>query len=61
MPRTAHLVVSTHWDREWYEPFQNYRMRLVSLLDEVFDTLDADPNFKTFTTHGQTILLPDYL
>ena len=46
--RTAHYVASTHWDREWYEPLQGYRMRLVSLLDEVVATLSSDPAFKTF-------------
>ena len=29
--RTGHYVVSTHWDREWYQPFQEYRHRLVNL------------------------------
>ena len=33
--RAAYWVVSTHWDREWYEPFQDFRYRLVGLLDEV--------------------------
>jgi alpha-mannosidase/mannosylglycerate hydrolase len=61
MPRTAHYVVSTHWDREWYEPLQGYRMRLVSLLDEVFETLERDPSFKTFVMDGQYIPVADYL
>lgn len=59
--RTAHYVVSTHWDREWYEPLQGFRMRLVSMLDEVFDTLERDPAFKTFTMDGQFIPVADYL
>jgi alpha-mannosidase/mannosylglycerate hydrolase len=61
MERTAYYVASTHWDREWYEPLQGFRMRLVSMLDEVFDTLDRDPDFKVFTMDGQTIPLFDYL
>ena len=61
MPRTAHYVVSTHWDREWYEPLQGFRMRLVSMLDEVFDTLERDPAFKIFTMDGQYIPIADYL
>ena len=28
-----HLVPHTHWDREWYEPFQVFRMRLVDLIE----------------------------
>jgi hypothetical protein len=31
----AHYVLSTHWDREWYQSFQNYRYQLVRLLDRV--------------------------
>ncbi|HEY8665274.1 MAG TPA: hypothetical protein VIL86_01355, partial [Tepidisphaeraceae bacterium] len=61
MTRIAHYVVSTHWDREWYEPFQGYRMRLVSLLDEVFDFMEREPAFKTFTMDGQIIPVLDYL
>jgi alpha-mannosidase/mannosylglycerate hydrolase len=59
--RTAHYLVSTHWDREWYEPFQGFRMRLVSMLDEVLDTFEKDPAFRTFVTDGQTIPIFDYL
>ena len=61
MQRVAHYIASTHWDREWYEPLQGFRMRLVSMLDEVFATLDRDPNFKVFTMDGQTIPIFDYL
>ena len=32
-PRTVAIVPHTHWDREWYSPFQDFRMRLVKLLD----------------------------
>ena len=59
--RTAHYVASTHWDREWYEPFQGYRMRLVSLLDEAFAVMQRDPAFKTFVMDGQFIPIADYL
>ncbi len=61
MPRIAHYVASTHWDREWYEPLQGFRMRLVSLLDEVFATLARDPAFTTFVMDGQVIPIHDYL
>ena len=32
-PRRVAIVPHTHWDREWYEPFQTFRLRLVRLLD----------------------------
>lgn len=59
--RTAHYVVSTHWDREWYESFQDYRFRLVHLLDEVLDTMRDRPGFRYFQMDGQSIPIEDYL
>jgi hypothetical protein len=55
-----HLVPHTHWDREWYEPFQRFRLRLVDLVDGVLDRAEADPRF-CFTFDGQTAMLEDYL
>ena len=50
----------THWDREWYEPFQRFRMRLVDMVDGVLDRAEADRRF-CFTFDGQTAMLEDYL
>ncbi|MCX6072347.1 MAG: alpha-mannosidase, partial [Chloroflexi bacterium] len=58
---TLHLVPHTHWDREWYLPFQVFHLKLVHLLDLLADVLEADPAFTAFTLDGQTILLEDYL
>lgn len=54
------LVPHTHWDREWYEPFQRFRLRLVDLLDEVLDRAEADERFR-FTLDGQMAAVDDYL
>jgi alpha-mannosidase len=43
---TMHVVSHTHWDREWYLPFQLFRIRLVDLIDGLLDLLDRDPEFK---------------
>lgn len=59
--RTGHYVPSTHWDREWYESFQDYRFRLVNLLDEVLDTLDSSGDYRCFQMDGQSIAIEDYL
>ncbi len=59
--RTGHYVVSTHWDREWYQSFQHYRFRLVRLMDEVLDTLQRDPRFRYYQLDGQFIPVEDYL
>ncbi len=58
----AFLVVPhTHWDREWYEPFEVFRLRLGETLDGVLDTLERDDSFRSFTLDGQAIVLEDYL
>src|SRR5579859_7319005 len=59
----THLLVvpHTHWDREWYLTFQQFRVRLVRTVDLVLDTLEADPSFAFFMLDGQTIVLEDYL
>lgn len=59
--RTGHYVVSTHWDREWYESFQDYRFRLVNMMDEVLDTMKKNPEFRYFQSDGQSIIIEDYL
>ena len=57
----AFYCVGTHWDREWYEPFQEFRMWLVELIDEVMDLMERDPSYASFHLDGQTIMLEDYL
>ena len=54
------LVPHTHWDREWYEPFQVFRLRLVDVLDDVIARAEADPDFR-FTIDGQLAAVDDYL
>src|SRR3954464_7184989 len=56
-----HVVSHTHWDREWYLTHEQFRFRLVALVDRLLDLLDADPNYKYFHLDGQTIVLEDYL
>ncbi|MBI2421343.1 MAG: hypothetical protein HYV27_00840 [Candidatus Hydrogenedentes bacterium] len=57
----AYYCVGTHWDREWYEPFQEFRMWLVDTIDDVMRRLETDPVFACFHLDGQTVLLEDYL
>src|SRR3990170_3358935 len=59
-PRIVHLVPHTHWDREWYLPFQSFRLRLVELIDGLLDEMEADPRVR-FTLDGQTATVDDYL
>lgn len=60
-PTKKYCIIShTHWDREWYVPLENFRMRLVELIDRLLDILDTDPNYR-FHMDAQTIVLEDYL
>ncbi len=59
--KTIHVISHTHWDREWYLPFQLFRIRLVDLIDNLLEILDRDPDFRHFHLDGQTIVLQDYL
>jgi alpha-mannosidase len=55
------VVPHTHWDREWYFPFEVFRLHLGAVVDGVLDTLERDPSFTSFTLDGQAIVLEDYV
>jgi mannosylglycerate hydrolase len=59
-PTIVHLVPHTHWDREWYEPFQTFRLRLVDLVDGLLARMEADSRLR-FTLDGQCATVDDYL
>jgi alpha-mannosidase len=61
MPTRVAIVPHTHWDREWYSPFQTFRLRLVKLLDELLPMLERDLSYARFLLDGQTAVLDDYL
>lgn len=60
-PYTVHVIAHTHWDREWYATFQQFRIRLVRIMDSLLDLLERDPSYTHFNLDGQTIVLQDYL
>ncbi len=55
----VYITPHTHWDREWYLPFQKFRYKLVKLVDELLDILNTQEYY--FSFDGQTIVLEDYL
>ncbi|HEY3943482.1 MAG TPA: glycoside hydrolase family 38 C-terminal domain-containing protein [Acidimicrobiales bacterium] len=61
MPHRVAVVPHTHWDREWYAPFQTFRSRLVETLDAVIEALEGDPGYRCFLLDGQMALVDDYL
>ncbi|MDA8359298.1 MAG: alpha-mannosidase [Actinomycetota bacterium] len=60
-PRRVAIVPHTHWDREWYEPFQTFRMKLVDALDRLLDLMESDPSYTDFLVDGQMAAVDDYL
>jgi alpha-mannosidase len=61
MPIRVAIVPHTHWDREWYSPFQTFRLRLVKLLDVLLPMLESDLSYARFLLDGQTAVIDDYL
>jgi len=59
--QTLLIVPHTHWDREWYLTFQQFRIKLVATVDAVLDIMERDPGYAYFLLDGQTIILDDYL
>ena len=58
---TLHVVSHTHWDREWYLTFQQFRFRLVDLVERLSKILEQDPEYRHFMLDGQTVMLQDIL
>lgn len=56
-----YLFSGTHWDREWYQTFQGFRIRLVKIIDAMLDVFETDEACGVFHFDGQTIVLEDYL
>lgn len=54
------VISHTHWDREWYQPLEKFRRRLVDLIDNLLDIIETYPNY-IFHLDAQTIVLKDYL
>ncbi len=54
------LVSHTHWDREWYKPFQTFRGHMVEMIDRLINLMEKNPDYRHFLLDGQSILLEDY-
>lgn len=58
---TVYVIPHTHWDREWYATFQQFRIRLVHVMDALLDLLERDSSYTHFNLDAQTVVLQDYL
>ncbi|EHB65210.1 alpha-mannosidase [Paenibacillus lactis] len=59
--RKAHIISHTHWDREWYLPYEKHHVRLIQLMDSLLETMEKDSEYRSFFLDGQTIIIEDYL
>jgi len=53
------LFPHTHWDREWYLPFQTFRLRLTDVMEKIIPALQSG-ELDCFYLDGQTVILEDY-
>lgn len=58
-PRGITVVPHTHWDREWHLTFEEFRDRLIPIMDELLELLDG--GYPHFHLDGQTAPIDDYL
>jgi mannosylglycerate hydrolase len=56
---TCYIVFQTHWDREWYLPFEVFRYRLIQVMERIVEGLEKG-ELKQFVLDGQMAALEDY-
>ena len=59
--RRIAIVPHTHWDREWYKSYQDFRLALVELIDALIPLLERDASYPYFMLDGQMAVVDDYL
>ncbi len=59
--RRIAIVPHTHWDREWYKSYQDFRLALVELIDTLLPLLEHDASYPHFMLDGQMAVVDDYL
>lgn len=60
-PYTYHLILNTHWDREYRWSFRETQLRLMEAGDILLDSMEKDPRFRYFHPDAQASFLDDYL
>ena len=55
------IIPHTHWDRAWYCTFQQFRARLIRLMDRLIRLLEGLPEYTTYMLDGQMLVFEDYL
>ena len=55
-----YVISHTHWDREWYLPFEKFRLRLLSAMDALIEIAEKNPSY-VFYFDAQAAVIDDYL
>ena len=55
MKTTVHIISHSHWDREWYLPFEKHRVKLIELMDNAMELFEKDERYRNFHLDGQTL------
>ena len=61
MKKTLHIIPHSHWDREWYLPFEKHRVHLVELFDRLIEVMEQNEDYTYYHMDGQYIVIEDYL
>lgn len=59
--RKMHIISNSHLDREHRHEFQETRLMMAEMLDQVIQIMENDDRYRYFTLDGQAIVLEDYL
>ena len=46
--KKAHIISHTHWDREWYLPYEKHHMLYIEMMDTLIDTMEKDKEYKVY-------------
>ncbi|MBX9688791.1 MAG: hypothetical protein K2X27_18935 [Candidatus Obscuribacterales bacterium] len=56
--KKIYAYAHTHWDREWYQSFESYRVQLLGVLKQILSGLE-NGDIERFYLDGQAVLLED--
>ncbi|WOO43435.1 glycoside hydrolase family 38 C-terminal domain-containing protein [Rubellicoccus peritrichatus] len=59
--REAHYILSTHWDREFYQDFEGFRHRLIKIIDDIINGWETGELEGPLQLDGQVVPIEDYL
>lgn len=59
MKKQFYIISHTHWDREWYQPYEKFRIKLCDLINNLIEIIKEYPSY-IFHLDAQTIVLEDY-